>query len=212
MAKRRKSRKGSKLQPAQLDLAFTIPAAGGDDNDRRSYIDTARELSKVNRRLYSQGRMYAYQGLTFIWRAGGSLASIELSVKTAGNTWVVHNAHVKGEALWHQMQDLVLDDNPSIKGKWHDYKIRLSTQMVTDRELAVKDGAGVDVKQGEWARSIYVMPQHDVSLVDGEPLPADEYSACLIGPDSGGIKSLVKAYEESRSTVQADMPNVPARS
>ena len=129
MAKRRKSRKGSKLQPAQLDLAFTIPAAGGDDNDRRSYIDTARELSKVNRRLYSQGRMYAYQGLTFIWRAGGSLASIELSVKTAGNTWVVHNAHVKGEALWHQMQDLVLDDNPSIKGKWHDYKIRLSTQM-----------------------------------------------------------------------------------
>ena len=217
MAKRRKSRRGSKIQPAQLDLAFTIPAGGGTGIDSRSYIDTAKELSKVNRRLYSQGRMYAYQGLTFIWRvpeptdppAANTIALLELSVRTAGNTWVVHNAHVKGEALWHQMQDLVLDDNPSIKGKWHDYKIRLSTQMVTARELDVKDGAGVDVKSGEWSRSIYVMPQHEVDPATGEPLAAEEFSACLIGPDSGGIKSLVKAYEESRATVQADMPNVP---
>ncbi len=201
------------MQPAITDLAFTIPAGGGEGTDSRSYIDTAESLSRVNRRLYSQSKCYAYQGLTFIWRSTPSaigLATLEMSVRTAGNTWVVHNAHVKGEALWHQMQELVLEDNPSIKGKWHDFKIRLSAQQVSARELNVKDGAGVDVKAGEWNLSTYVMPQHDVSLIDGEPLPAEEFTACLIGPDTASIKSLVQAYEDSRATVSADQPNVPA--
>ncbi len=213
MARRRKSR-GSKIQPAQLDLAFTIPAGGGDDTDSRSYIDTARELSRVNRRLYDQGRMYAYQGLTFIWRQNTTGAKpmtvLELTVRTAGNTWIVQNAHVKGEALWHQMQDLVLDDNPSVKGKWHDFKVRLSTQQIADRQLDAKDGSGTDVKAGTWDVSTYVMPQHEVVQATGLPKPADEFTACLIGPDSASIKSLTQAYEDSRATVQSPMPNVPA--
>jgi hypothetical protein len=153
--------------------------------------------------------------LTFIWRAtptapeDSPLSTIEVSVRTAGNTWVVHNAHVKGEALWHEMQELVLKDNPSIKGKWHDYKLVLSTQMVTARQLNVKDGSGTDVKAGEWNLATYVMPQHDVNPADGLPLAADEFGACLIGPDSPSIKSLVQAYEDSRATVSPDMPNVP---
>ncbi len=206
------------MQPAQLDLAFTIPAGGGTGVDSRSYIDTAKELSKVNRRGYSQARMFAYQGLTFIWRvppptdppATFTIATLELSVRTAGNTWVVQNSHVKGEALWHQMQELVLHDNPSLAGKWHDYKVRLSTQQVTARQLNVKDGAGVDVKAGEWNISTYVMPQHEVDPGTGLPLAADEFTTCLIGPDSASIKSLSVAYEESRATVQAEAPNVPA--
>jgi len=209
-----------KIEPAQLDLAFTIPAAGGAGADSRSFIDTAESLSRVNRRGYSQARMYAYQGLTFIWRTIApvppalAIASLELTVRTAGNTWVVQNAHTKGEALWHEMQALVLDDNPSIKGKWHDFKIRLSSEQIAARELDVKDSAGVDYKAGEWNLSTYVMPQHEVTLVgagpDSEPLPADEFTACLIGASTATIQSLVEAYENSRATVQADMPNVPA--
>ena len=210
MAKRRKSR-SRKMQPAITDLSFTIPAGGGASVDSRSYIDTARELSRVNRRGYSQSKMYAYQGLTFIWRAAAAanLATIEMSVRTAGNSWVVHNSHVKGEALWNEMQRLVLKDNPSIKGKWHDFKIVLSTQMITNRQLNVKDGSGTDVKAGEWDMSTYVMPQHEVDPATGLPLPAEEFGACLVGPDSPSIKSLVQAYEDSRSTVSPDMPNVP---
>lgn len=212
MAKRKRRSKVRKMQPAQLDLAFTIPAGGGASTDSRSYIDTAKELSKINRRLYEQGRMYAFQGLTFIWRAdlAGSLETLEINVRTAGNTWVVHNSFVKGKALWHQMQELVLEDNPSIAGKWHDFKVRLSTQMVTNRQLSVKDGSGTDVLAGEWANSVFVMPQHEVDPATGEPLAADEFTVCLIGPDSTGIKSLAQAYQESRATVQSPMPNVPA--
>ncbi len=197
------------MQPAQTQLYFEADTS--EQGDSRSYIDTAKELSKVNRRLYEQGRMYAYQGLTFIWKQNtAGLATIECTVRTAGNTWVVHNAHVKGEALWHEMQDLVLDDNPSVKGKWHDYKIRLSNQMIQDRILAAKDGAGNDYDPGGWDLSTYVMPQHEVDPATGEPLPADELTAALIGDDTASIRSLVKAYEESRSTVQSPMPNAPA--
>ena len=210
MAKRRKSR-SMKIQPAQLDLYFEADIATA--GDYRSYIDTAKELSKVNRRLYQQGRMYAYQGLTFIWKqnplAVSPIATIEVSVRTAGNTWVVHNSFIKGRALWDEMQDLVLDDNPSVKGKWHDFKIRLSSQMVTARILAAKDGAGNDYDLGGWDLSTYVMPQHEVDPATGEPLPATELTAALIGADTTSIRSLVKAYEESRSTVQSPMPNAP---
>ncbi len=215
------------MQPAITDLQFNIPAGGGVTVDSRSYIDTAKELSKCNRRLYSQSRLYGYQGLTFIWKAAAdlttparTLSSIECSVRTAGNTWVVQNAHTKGEALWHQMQELVLEDNPSIAGKWHDYKVLLSLQHVQDRVLDVVDGQGNPYLGGEWNISTYVMPQHDVYTAataptpadEGKPLPAEEFDAVLIGTDTGSSnkRSLVVAYEQSRSTVFPDAPNVPA--
>jgi len=215
------------MQPAVTDLMFKIPAAGTASGDV-SYIDTARELSKINRRLYSQARMYAYQGLTFIWRADGNvpaqatdLATIEVKLSTAGNTWVVQNAHTKGEALWDEMQDLVLDDNPSVKGRWHDFKVKLDYLMSTGRIIKCVDSGGVEIREGEWDYATYVMPEHDVDPVSGLPLDADEFIPVLIGADVSlartppatgftGVRSLVKAYEESRGTVQPVDPNVPA--
>jgi hypothetical protein len=204
--------KGMKMQPAITDLAFTIPAAAAD---ARSYVDTAKQLSKVNRRLYSQSRMYGFQGLTFVWKAAAAagpqvLTSIECTVNTAGNTWVVQNSHTKGKALWHQMQELVLEDNPSIAGKWHDYKIGLVSSQTLARTLECRDGQGVLYLDGEWNLSTYVMPQHEVDPATGLPLAAEEFSALLIGDDTASKKSLVKAYQESRATVFADAPNVPA--
>jgi hypothetical protein len=187
MAKRRTRKRSKTMQPAMLDLSYTVPAA-----QQQSFIDTARSLSRTNRRLYSQSRMYAYQGLTFIWRAGPTVASIEIKVRTAGNTWVVQNAHTKGEALWDQMNQLVLEDNPSIEGKWADYKVLLSNTHTPALTLNVKDGAGVDVHAGEWIISSYVMPQHEVDPATGLPLVADEFQAHLIGVDTASRKSLVK--------------------
>lgn len=209
MAKRRKARRAAKMQPALLDLEYTIPAA-----QTTSFIDAQLGLSMTNRRLYDQGRLVAFQGLTFIWRANAAagLASIEIKVRTAPNTWVVQNAWVKGEALWRQMQDLVLEDNPSIAGKWHDYKVQLDGAAVVANTLTVQDGDGADVDfaNGEWNLSTYVMPQHEVDPATGLPLAAEELTAVLVGPDTASKRSLVKAYEESRSTVQGPMPNMPA--
>jgi hypothetical protein len=201
---------------------MTVPAGGLVSGESISYCDTARELSKINRRMYSQSKMYAFQGLTFVWRAAATsgaqtLSTIEATVKTAGNTWTVQNAHVKGQALWHQMQELVLEDNPSIAGKWHDFKVRLDYNMTPGRLLKCQDGAGVEIAAGEWDYSTYVMPQHEVDTVTGEPLEADSFGVSLIGIDTTlpgppvtGNRSLVKAYQESRATVQPLDPNVPA--
>lgn len=207
----------AKMQPAVRDLSFTIPA-GAVSGDTRSYIDTAKQLSKVNRRLYSQGRNYAFQGLTFIWRADAAgaptdLATVTFSVATAGNTWVTQNAHVKGKALWDQMNQLVLEDNPSIEGKWADFKIQLSNEQVLARQLECRDGQGVLYVDGEWTLSKYVMPQHDVIIAGpgaGTPEPALELTAVLIGIDTATKRSLTFAYQESRATVSPDQPNVPA--
>ncbi len=209
-----KKSKGKMLQPAITDLSFRADVNGSSSS--RLYIDTAKELSKVNRRLYSQGRMYAYQGLTFIWRAQpvvaphNQIVSLEINVRTAGNSWIVQNAFVKGKALWDQMQDLVLEDNPSIKGTWHDFKVLLNTQMTGGRILAALDGAGSNYLAGEWDLSTYVMPQHEVDPATGLPLAADEFTAVLIGDDDADQKSLVKAYALSRATVHENDPFVPA--
>lgn len=205
-----------KIQPAITTIALrTDPGNGtpekpGLNNSYLNYVDTAKQLSKINRRLYEQGRMYGYQGLTFIWKASGTLATIECSVRTAGNTWITQNAFVKGKALWNQMQKLVLEDNPSIAGKWHDFKILLDSNSISTRQFEARDGNGVLYLDGEWDYSTYVMPQHEVDPATGSPLAAEEFNATLIGDDTTTKRSLVKAYEESRATVQADMPNVPA--
>ena len=203
----------AKMQPAVTDLSFkTTPGEAGISH--LWYVDTARALSRVNRRGYSQSRMYAYQGLTFIWKQNAAaLATLEVKVATAGNTWVVHNAHVKGHALWNQMNELVLEDNPSIQGKWADYKIQLSDSVSDVRTLDVLDGAGTAYKAGEWDSAKYVMPQHDVDTTVpgiGTPLPAVELTAVMIGGDTATKRSLVQAYQESRATVQPVDPNVPA--
>ncbi len=222
MAKKKSRSRGMKIQPAITDLYMQVPAGGMQSGETKCYIDTARELSKINRRLYSQSKMFAYQGLTFIWRANATvdtqtLSSVEVTVKTAGNTWVVQNAHTKGEALWKEMQELVLEDNPSVAGKWHDFKVRLDYLMTSGRTLNVRDGGGVEIVAGEWDYSAYVMPQHEVDTATGEPLDADQFLASLIGIDTTlpgppvtGNRSLVKAYQESRATVQPLDPNVPA--
>jgi hypothetical protein len=57
------------------------------------------------------------------------------------------------------------------------------------------------------------MPQHEVETAGpdaGKPLPAEEKTAVLVGPNSGTKESLINAYQESRATVQSPMPNVPA--
>ena len=148
----RKSRAMRKMQAAHADLFFTADV--DDANSSKLYVNVPKELSKVNRRLYECGRMYGIQGITYVFRGTpgtpphNAVATLEVTARTAGNTWVVQNAFVKGKALWDEMQRLVLADNPSIKGTWHDYKIQLSTSMTGGRTLNAKDGLGVDYPPG----------------------------------------------------------------
>lgn len=213
MAKRRKrsnGRKMRKMQPAVLQLQYEVPP-----NVSR-FIDLASDLSRVNRRLYKQNRNYAVGSITIAQDLGSANSGCDLTVSAAGNTWITQNAHVKGEAMWDEMNDLVLDDMPSIQGKWADFKIYLTEDMDFGNTLKCTDGAGgiwptTDI---EWNYSKFVIPQHDTLAGAGTALPAQESVVSLCGEDDivGAIwrMSLINAYERSRSTVQDPMPNVPA--
>lgn len=211
-----------KITPLQTSLIYKMQP--GAVSAGLGYVDSFKSLSQVNRKLIRQGHQLAVGSVEFTYNADPNTVSVvEIRALTAGNTWVVHNAWVKGKALHDQMQELVLEDNPSLKGKWADFKIQLESAMGSGNTLAALDGdlqpyTGTGTSpDGEWNYSMYVLPQHDVNPATGEPLDALQYTAVLIGPDSNvavgaidGKRSLVKAYAESRSTVQQNDPNVPA--
>lgn len=205
--KKMASRKPAKIQKAIRNLTFTL-----DSVDQ--YVDIAESLSMVNRKLFRSPMAYGIESVEFKFDANpNAFDSITVTALTAGDSWSVHNAHVKGHALWNQMNQLVLEDNPSIEGKWADFKVYLDGAHVTASNLVPRDSAGVAYIAGEWNYAKYVMPEHSVDAA-GNPLPADETFGHLIGDDigvPGALVSvgLVKAYQESRATVFDNNPNVP---
>ena len=206
--KRSKKSKVVKIEAGVCTLNYEIQVSpGGTPN----FIDIASDLSNLNRRLYRQGMQYAVGGLTFTEDLPQINRGLDISVFTAGNTWITQNAWKKGQSLWMQMQKEVLDSNPSIAGKWRDFKVLLAEDQAFVNTRKALDGLAQAWPSGqEWVRSIFVLPQHDVDPA-GQVLPAEEWTACLVGPDDIGAKtfSLVKAYEESRATVNQNVPNVP---
>ncbi len=205
---KRSKRRSGKMEPAITSLIYEMPVGTS------RYIDIAADLSRLNRKLYRQGYQYVVAGIT-VTDDVGVTSALDVQIRTAGNTWITQNSWSKGCALWHEMQQEVLADNPSVKGKWHDYKVYLTENQSTGSSgntISALDGAsGAWPAGAEWNISTYVLPQHDVDAA-GSVLPAEEWVACLVGPDDVANKrfSLVKAYEESRATVQDVAPNVPA--
>jgi hypothetical protein len=213
--KKQKKRSKRNSQPAVRTLMYGMDASG------MATIDVAKDLSIANRKLFRAGRQYGIQEVEVGFRgtdpaAPGHIDTLVLSVYTAGDTWVCHNTWTKSKALWDQMNNLVLEDNPSIEGKWADFKVRLDTYHA-DGTAPLLDpiSSGGPYDLGEWIYSSFTMPQHEVDPATGEPLPADITGLHLIGADIGvhgafTSVGLMKAYAESRATVFDDNPNVPA--
>ncbi len=201
---KKRSKRTQKMEPAVTSLIYEMPTGTS------RYIDIAADLSRLNRKLFRQGYQYVVAGVT-VTDDVGVTSALDVQIRTAGNNWITQNAWSKGCALWHEMQQEVLADNPSVKGKWHDYKVFLTENQASANTISALDGASAAWPAGaEWNTSTYVLPQHDVDAA-GNVLPAEEWVACLVGPDDAANYrfSLVKAYEESRATVQDVAPNVP---
>ena len=204
----RKNSTPVKTQPAVVSLFYEMPTSAAGVS---RFIDLSSDLSRLNRKLMRQGYQYAVAGVT-VTDDVGVVSALDVSISTAGNTWITQNAWTKGRALWDEMNQEVLDDNPSVQGKWADYKVSLTENMAAANTIAALNGAAGALPGGyEWAKSTYVVPQHDVDPATGLVQPALEFTACLVGPDDlpNGVFSLVKAYEDSRATVQDITPNVP---
>nr|AGA18396.1 hypothetical protein [uncultured marine virus] len=210
MARRKTSKK---LEKCVRDIWYALPSG-------TSYVDIFKDLSVINRKLFRQGHVLGIQSIEFGYSANPATTdTVWLTAATAGESWPVHNSWVKGKALWNQMNELVLEDNPSVQGKWADFKVSLdAAHAAAGTSLEPLTSAGVAYNPGEWTMSTFVLPQHEVDPATGLPLAADETKSHLLGDDVLGVPpfghyqsiGLVKAYEESRATVNPDTPNVPA--
>jgi hypothetical protein len=109
------ARTSTKLQPAELAYTFLLPTSGSATTN---YISLAQAASFVNRRLYSQGKCYYVSRIVM-----SSTSASTCVVSTLPDTWVTSNAWVKAKALWKEMNNKVLEDNPSTQGKWADFKV-----------------------------------------------------------------------------------------
>jgi len=187
------------IQPAQRVLSYTINAG-------ENFIDLASDLSKVNRRAYRQGMQYAIGKIEFCFTGKPGAADIvQLTAYSAGNTWVVHNAWKKAQAVWLNQQrrarKLV---GQSAKPAYEDFKVYLDDAHRTAGTIPCIASDGAVVGPGEWDYSRLVH-------VDDAEASFDEWYLHLIGGDVADTdKSLILNYQESRATVQAEDPDLPA--
>lgn len=202
-----------KLEPATRYLRYELTNSGSAGTETSHFIDLARDLSRVNRRLYRQGRDYHVKRITVISsntpNAGDPGAqNNRLSFSTIGAGWVSQMSWKRGFKVWQQMNKVATENlSGDIAGTWSDFKVFMSNDMRGGSVLQPKDNGGNNYNAGEWIYSEMVSP--DGTTGD------DPFQLHMLGNHSGSAGawnsvSLIKSYGESRSTVQVTDPSVPS--
>ncbi len=202
----------AKIQPAPKKVYFSLPAT-----KNTGYIDLSLAASVMNRRFYRQGINWAV--------ANCKLMSLDTDaqsvyVSTLQDSWMVSNAWTKSFKAWQKMQyEFGLDEQPSIKPKFNDFKIFMDSPMYNDWKASIDAGndgfqtSSTDVtgilmpanywdtvvgvtaiyKPGEWIYSKLVTPATGGATVV-------DYHMTMHGPDVPGITvGLVENYAISRA-------------
>ena len=205
-----------RIEPAQTQLCYIL--ANGDN-----YIDIAKDLSALNRRLYRQGKVYAIQNVQILFDAADVSAN-DLSqlvgtarVSTIPNTWIVHNAWSKGFRAWNAQQKRFLHDTGitgNARPKWADFKVGMdATQIQLDSGSGDQD-AWLDCRAGDFSATV-TPDEWLVSQFVWEDAASAGFSprVHMLGQVSSNNESyvgLVENYADSRVQVNANDPNLPA--
>ena len=214
----KRSRSSAKNQPAVRYLRYEFANSGNVNTETSHFIDLARDLSAVNRRLMRQGRHYHVKRVTIVSSNTPNVGAVtnpttgetvnsgaRVSVSTIPESWVTIGAWKRGFALFTEMHKranaAVAGD---IRGKWADFKVNMTTDFRTATKLVPLDNGQNPVTLNEWNYSTFVTPDGTTS--------ADEFEVQMLGNHTGTGQvtsvGLVKSFGESRSTVGTD-PTVP---
>lgn len=192
--------------PANRFLRYELTNSGTPGTETSHYIDLARDLSRVNRRLYRQGRDYHVKKITVV-SSNTPNGGNRISVGVAHDTWVTRNAWKRGFETFKMMQkEATKQVSGDIKGTWDDFKVWLTPDMENGGSiLQPVDNGGGAALPGEWVYSKFTTPDGTTS--------ADDFMATLLGTHIGSAGarrtvSLCRSYAESRSTVNSPDPNV----
>lgn len=150
----------AKIEPAVTTLCYSL--ANG-----HNYLDIAKDLSVLNRRLYRQGKVYAIQNIQ-LYFDGADSAATDLSqqvrsiqVDTLPNSWVVHEAWSKGYRCWNKQQRDALealncgpDGAHHARPRWADFKIGMDATHI---QLSSGDGTqdiSLDTRGGDFSTTV----------------------------------------------------------
>ncbi len=206
---RRKARipQGKKLQPSVKTLAFNFQQGG--EGGGLDYIDLSQCASLVNRRFYRQGLNWAVAGFTFITTGGTG----NIYIEKIPDTWVASNAWEKGFRNWNRLNDEALEESPSVKAKFTDYKVYMDSDHHTagvGSNLIPVDESGTPYVLGTWEMSKQVVPKTDGT--DGvNNFEIIWTGANYPGGGASGLNavSLIEGYAASRGLPDIRDPNVP---
>lgn len=199
-----------KIAPTMKKFYFTWPVDKLNNGDL-CFLDTAQILSLANKREYRQGMDYVIQNIEMI-----TDGTATLGVYTLPTTWVGYNSWVMGMNLWREMNDQVLDDQPSLEPKYIDYKIHMDVTHQTEgfSNNLIPRGFALTATEGvyDWEPSTYFFPEQD--SVDNPAV--EEFYTHMIGPSYGtgnahgaSSKGLITGYAYHRSRPASIDPNVP---
>jgi hypothetical protein len=201
--------KSTAQTPAVRHLRYELTNSETPGTETSHYIDLAKDLSAINRRLMRQGRSYHVKRVTVI--SSNTVVPPEatagrVSLSVAPNSWTARGAWQRGLKTFNLMnKEATHNLTNNIAGKWADFKIYLSDAHYAVTKLVPKDNGGNDVTYGEWVYSNYISP-------DGQPAH-DEMRIHLMGNHNGVIGQwssvgLIRSFGNTRATVSA-APLVP---
>lgn len=189
-----------RIEPAVTTLWYSVA-------DGVSYIDIAKDLSIVNRRLYRQGMVYAIQDVQVGLAPGMKVTDVwQAAISGIPNSWIAHNAWKKAFTAWRrQVSDYSEVSSP---GTWNDFKIYLDDDMEDSGTILTPvAGDGAAWKTGDWDYSALVFDddgtEKDLKMhMIGSSNLADTNEESGIG--------LINEYQNSRALVHANDPDMPA--
>ena len=199
MAKRNYSKRTNKIEPSVMTLSFTIPTVAPNAVGT-NYIDLSQVASIVNRRFYRQGINWAVAGFKFTSTEGNSGV---VGIGKLPNTWVLANSWEKSMRTWTRMNNVALEEAPSIKPRFLDFKVYADAGHHAAGFAAnlMPYAIGPSVAQpGEWEPSKIVVPFGPASPGNTTDFELIAVGQSFPGAGASGIDAvgLIEGYAASR--------------
>lgn len=212
-----KRHKMPKIEPSVQTMLFQTPGTSPSTGET-FFIDLSQCASLANRRFYRQGLNWAVSRIRILSGTPGSMVISKLP-----STWVMSNSWEKGFRSWEKMNDAALEETPSIKPRFLDFKIFAdeahhksgygANLLPMTYAVAIPPVGAVLVPPvpGEWESSKVVIPRTDSTT--GVPAPRELIAVGANYPGAGasGLNavSLIEGYAASRGLPNVLDPNAP---
>ncbi|MDB4451372.1 hypothetical protein N9121_03365 [Pseudomonadales bacterium] len=204
--------RSNKIEPSVLRLGFSIPSSSINGTH---YIDLSQCASIVNRRFYRQGLNWAVAG--FKVNVQNTAATANVTVSKLPNTWVMANAWEKGMRTWTRMIREAVEEAPSIRPRFLDFKIYADAthHSAGSANNLLPWSYGAQFQPGEWDYSTYEIPVSNVdpTLPAGNSVTRDVMAVgqqyVLPGASGNYAVGLIEGYAASRALPNIADPNMP---